>query len=66
MKLHLLVALMLSALLWGCAAHTPYSETVIDTSTGNQQRGLPEVPVYDRPIYTPGGSSDLSGLPGSH
>ena len=66
MKLHLLVALLVSALLWGCAAHTPYSETVIDTGTGAQQRGLPEVPVWDRPIYTPGGSSDLSGLPGSH
>jgi len=65
MKVHLLLALLLSTLLWGCAANTPYSETVIDTSTGAQQRGLPETPVYSRPVYTPGGSSDLSGLPGN-
>jgi hypothetical protein len=65
MKVHLVLALLLSPLLWGCAAHTPYSETVIDTSTGTQQRGLPETPVYSRPVYTPGGASDLSGLPGN-
>jgi hypothetical protein len=61
MKLRLLLGLLLCALLCGCAANTPYSETVIDTNKHTQQRGLPEAPVYDRPIYTPGASSDLSG-----
>jgi hypothetical protein len=61
MKVRLLSSLLLSGLLCGCAANTPYSETVIDTNKRTQQRGLPETPVYDRPIYTPGGTSDLSG-----
>jgi hypothetical protein len=34
---------------------------VIDTNKHTQQRGLPETPVYNKPIYTPGGTSDLSG-----
>jgi len=61
MKVHLLSSLLLSGLLCGCAANTPYSETVIDTQKHTQERGLPETPVYDKPIYTPGGESDLSG-----
>jgi hypothetical protein len=61
MKVYLLVGLIASGLLCGCAASTPYSETVIDTQKHTQERGLPETPVYDRPVYTPGGSSDLSG-----
>jgi hypothetical protein len=65
MKLRLLLGLLVSGLLFGCAANTPYSETVINTSTGTQQRGLPETPVYNKPIYQPGGTSDLSGLPGN-
>ena len=65
MKVHLLLGLLLSGLLCGCAANTPYSETVIDTTKHSQERGLPESPVYNRPIFTPGGSSDLSGLPGA-
>ena len=64
MKVRLLLGLLLSGLLCGCAAHTPYSETVIDTNKHTQQRGLPETQVYDRPIYTPG-SSDQIGI-GSH
>ena len=65
MNVRLLLGLVVSGLLLGCAANTPYSETVIDTSTGNQQRGLPETPVYRRPVYTPGSSSDTIGL-GEH
>ena len=64
MKVHLLASLLLSGLLWGCAANTPYSETVIDTNKHTEQRGLPETPVYGRPVYTPG-SSEQPGL-GSH
>jgi hypothetical protein len=60
-KVHLLSSLLLSGLLWGCAANTPYSETVIDTQKHTQERGLPETPVYDKPTYAPGGSSDLPG-----
>jgi hypothetical protein len=63
MKVHLLLSLLLSGLLCGCAANTPYSETVVDTTKQTQERGLPETPVYNRPIYTPGtgGADDLSG-----
>jgi len=64
-KVRLLLGLLLSGLLCGCAANTPYSETVIDTSTGSQARGLPETPVYNRPVYTPGTNSDTVGL-GEH
>jgi len=60
----LLLGLLASGLLCGCAANTPYSETVVDTNKHTQQRGLPETPVYDRPIYTPG-STDQIGI-GSH
>jgi hypothetical protein len=60
MKVRLLLGLLLSGLLCGCAANTPYSETVIDTNKRTQQRGLPETPVYGRPIYTPG-ESGMSG-----
>jgi type IV pilus biogenesis protein CpaD/CtpE len=63
MRRRLLLGLLLSALLCGCASNSPYSETVIDTNKGTQQTALPEAPpVYDRPIYTPG----ASGMSGSH
>jgi len=63
MKIHSLLVLFVAGFLCGCAANTPYSETVIDTNKHTQQRGLPETPVYNRPIYTPGtgASDDLSG-----
>jgi hypothetical protein len=61
MKVRALLGLLLSGLLCGCAANTPYSETVIDTSAGTQRRGLPETPVYDRPVFTPG-STEQPGL----
>jgi hypothetical protein len=61
MKVRLLLGLLLSGLLCGCAANTPYSETVVDTNKHTQQRGLPETPVYDRPVYTPG-STEAIGL----
>jgi hypothetical protein len=44
MKVRLLFSLLLCALLCGCAANTPYSETMIDTSKQTQQRVLPEAP----------------------
>ena len=65
MKARLLLGLLLSGLLCGCAANTPYSETVIDTNKHTQERGLPETPVYNRPIYTPGGGGNDS-LTGGH
>jgi hypothetical protein len=61
MKVRLLLGLLLAGLLCGCAANTPYSETVVDTDKHTQQRGLPETPVYNKPTYAPGASSDLSG-----
>jgi hypothetical protein len=64
MKVYLLLGSLLSGLFCGCAANTPYSETVIDTTRQTEQRGLPETPVYRRPIFTPG-SSEQPGL-GSH
>jgi hypothetical protein len=59
MKVRLLLGLLLSGLLFGCAANTPYSETVVDTEKHTQQRGLPETPVYNRPIYTPGTTNQV-------
>lgn len=64
MKVRLLLGLLLPGLLCGCAANTPYSETVVDTNKHTQQRGLPETQVYNRPLYTPG-SSEQPSL-GSH
>ena len=64
MKVRLLLGLLLAGLLCGCAANTPYSETVVDTEKHTQQRRLPETPVYDKPVYTPG-SSEQPGL-GAH
>ena len=59
MKVRPLLGLLLAGLLCGCAANTPYSETVVDTNKHTQERGLPETPVYNKPTYAPGGSSDL-------
>jgi hypothetical protein len=61
MEVRLLLGLLLSALLCSCAANTPYSETVVDTNKQTQQRGLPETPVSDRPVYTPGSQGMTSG-----
>jgi len=60
MKVRLLLGLLLAGVLCGCAANTPYSETVVDTNKHTQQRGLPEAPVYSRPVYTPGSSEQIS------
>jgi hypothetical protein len=54
MKVRLLFGVFLSGLLCGCAANTPYSETVIDTSTQTRQTVLPEAPVANRPTFAPG------------
>jgi hypothetical protein len=62
MKVRLLLGLLVSGLFFGCAANTPYSETVIDTNKHTQQRGLPETPVYVRPVYNPGSTNEV----GSH
>ena len=64
MKVRLLLGLLLAGLFCGCAANTPYSETVVDTEKHTQQRGLPETPVYNKPVYAPG-ASEQPGL-GSH
>lgn len=64
MKVRLLLGLLLSGLLCGCAANTPYSETVVDTNKHTQQRGLPETPSYNKPVFTPG-SNEEPGL-GAH
>jgi hypothetical protein len=64
MRVRLLFALLVSGLLCSCAANTPYSETVVDTNKHTQERGLPETPVYNKPVYTPG-STEEPGL-GSH
>jgi hypothetical protein len=64
MKVRVPLALLLSGLLCGCAANTPYSETVVDTNKHTQQRGLPETPVSGRPVYTPG-STEQPGI-GAH
>jgi hypothetical protein len=64
MKVRLLSSLLLSGLLCGCAANTPYSETVVDTNKHTEQRGLPETPVYNKPVYAPG-STEAIGL-GAH
>jgi hypothetical protein len=61
MKVRLLLGLLLSGLLCGCAANTPYSETMTDTSTQDQQRVLPEAPGRAPLTYTPG----LDSGPGS-
>jgi hypothetical protein len=61
MKVRLLLGLLLSGLLYGCAANTPYSETVVDTNKRTQQRGLPETPVYNKPVYSPG-STEAIGI----
>jgi hypothetical protein len=64
MNIRLLLSLLLSGLLCSCAANTPYTETVVDTEKHTQQRGLPETPVYNKPVYTPGTENQV-GL-GSH
>jgi hypothetical protein len=61
MKVRLLLGLLLSALLCGCAANTPYSETMTDTGTQTQQRVLPEGPQRGPLTYQPG----LDSGPGS-
>jgi hypothetical protein len=62
MKVRLLLGLLVSGLLCGCAANTPYSETMVDTNKKTQQKVVaPQgpAPAVDRPIFTPGGSSGL-------
>jgi hypothetical protein len=54
MKVHLLLSLLLSGLLCGCAANTPYSETVVDTTKQTQERGLPDAPRRAPLTYEPG------------
>ncbi len=60
MNVRLLLGLLASGLLCGCAANTPYSETVVDTEKHTEQRGLPETPVYNKPVYAPGSSDQIS------
>jgi hypothetical protein len=54
MKVRLLLGLLLSGLICGCAANAPYSEIVTDTSTQTQQRVLPQAPRQAPLTYQPG------------
>ena len=62
MKL-LLLGLLASLLLCGCAANTPYTETMTDTSAQTQQRVLPDAPRREPLTYQPGLDSG-SGIMG--
>jgi hypothetical protein len=53
MNIRLLLSLLL-CLLCGCAANTPYSETMTDTSAQTQQRVLPDAPRRAPLTYQPG------------
>jgi hypothetical protein len=57
MKVHVLLGFFVSAILCGCAANTPGSETMIDTSTHAQQRVLRDAPPQ-APISVPFGPND--------
>jgi len=50
----LLLGLLASVLLCGCAANTPYSETMTDTSAQTHRRVLPDAPSQGPITYTPG------------
>jgi len=63
MKIHLLLGLLLSSLLCGCAANVPYAETMTDSSTQSQQRVLPDAPRQAPLTYQPGLDSG-SGMMG--
>lgn len=54
MNARLLLSLLLSVLLCGCAANTPYTETVVDTEKHTQQRALPDAPRREPLTYQPG------------
>jgi hypothetical protein len=62
MKLRLLLGLLASCLLCGCAANVPYSETMTDTGSQGQQRVLPEAPRQAPLTYQPGLDSGPGGL----
>jgi hypothetical protein len=63
MNVRLLFSLLLSGLLCGCAATIPYSETMTDTNTQNQQRVMPDAPRQAPLTYQPGLDSG-SGMMG--
>jgi len=50
----LLLGLLASVLLCGCAANTPYSETMTDTSAQTHQRVLPDAASQGPIKYQPG------------
>ena len=54
MNVRLLLSLLLSSLLCGCAANTPYTETMTDTSAQTHQRVLPDAPRREPLTYQPG------------
>jgi len=54
MNVRLLLALFLSGLLCSCASTSPYSETMIDTSSQKQRTVLPEGPPQPPLTYQPG------------
>ena len=50
----LLLGLLASIVLCGCAANTPYTETMTDTSAQTHQRVLPDAPSQGPIKYEPG------------
>jgi hypothetical protein len=57
MKVHVLLGFLVSAILCSCAANSPSSETMIDTSTHARQTVLPDAPPQ-APISVPFGPND--------
>jgi hypothetical protein len=55
-KVHVLLGFLVSAILCSCAANSPNSETMIDTSTQAQQRVLQDAPRA--PISAPFGADN--------
>jgi len=67
MNVRLLLGLLLSGVLCGCAANTPYSETMTDTSAQTHQRVLPDAPQREPMTYQPGlDSGSAMGAFGGH
>jgi outer membrane biogenesis lipoprotein LolB len=48
------LGLLASVLLCGCAANTPYTETMTDTSAQTHQRVLPDAPSQGPIKFQPG------------
>ena len=63
----LLLGLFASVVLCGCAANTPYTETMTDTNAQTHQRVLPDAPRREPLTYQPGlDSGSAMGAFGGH